>query len=273
MKTHHITGGGGTKLQVLEAGVPAGKPILFIHGFSQCSLAWTRQLNSGLARDFRLLALDLRGHGSSDKPADAYGDSQLWAEDVQAVISTLGLDKPVLCGWSYGGLVISDYVKSYGEDQIAGTSWVGATTRLGDAATLAEIFPSDFLALAPTFFSADVVESVTGLTRFITMCLEEEPPSADFYAILGFNVSVPPHVRQGLLCRNIDNGAVLAAMKKPVLLSYGDRDKILLPGVCRQMAGLAKHARLSLYSGTGHAPFWQAAERFNRELAEFRASV
>jgi non-heme chloroperoxidase len=272
MKTHDITGGGGAKLHVLEGGVPEGKPILFIHGLSQCSLAWTRQLNSSLARDFRLLAMDLRGHGSSDKPADAYGESALWADDIQAVISGLGLEKPVLCGWSYGGLVISDYVKTYGESQIAGTSWVGAITRL-EAATLAKDLTSDFLALAPSFFTENVDESVTGLTRFIAMCLQEEPPSADFYATLGFNVSVPPRVRQGLLSRNLDNGPVLAAMRKPVLLSYGDRDKILLPSVCRDLAGLAKHARLSLYSATGHSPFWQAAERFNRELGEFRGSV
>ena len=68
MNAHMVTGDGGTKLHVQETGKRSGKPILFIHGFSQCSLAWSKQLNSDLADSFRLLALDLRGHGLSDKP-------------------------------------------------------------------------------------------------------------------------------------------------------------------------------------------------------------
>ena len=37
-----------------------------------------------LAQDFRLMAMDIRGHGLSDKPCDVYGDSKLWADDIQA---------------------------------------------------------------------------------------------------------------------------------------------------------------------------------------------
>ena len=80
MKAHTVTGGGGIKLHVEETGNPNGRPMLFIHGFSQCRLAWTKQLTSDLADDFRLVALDIRGHGLSEKPRDAYGDSQLWAK-------------------------------------------------------------------------------------------------------------------------------------------------------------------------------------------------
>ena len=54
--------------------------------------------------------MDIRGHGLSDKPRDVYGDSKLWADDVHAVITTLGLHTPVLSGWSYGGVITSDYV-------------------------------------------------------------------------------------------------------------------------------------------------------------------
>ena len=63
-----------------------GDPIVFLHGVSQCWLQWTRQMNSSLAKDHRLVALDMRGHGLSDKPRDAYGDSKLWADDINAVI-------------------------------------------------------------------------------------------------------------------------------------------------------------------------------------------
>jgi pimeloyl-ACP methyl ester carboxylesterase len=57
-------------------------------------------MNSDLTQDHRLVAMDMRGHGLSDKPLQGYDDSKLWADDVNAVIETLSLDDPVLCGWS-----------------------------------------------------------------------------------------------------------------------------------------------------------------------------
>jgi len=63
MKSHMVTGGGGIQLHLLEAGNPTGRSIVFIHGFSQCSLAWARQMNSELANEYRLVAMDMRGHG------------------------------------------------------------------------------------------------------------------------------------------------------------------------------------------------------------------
>src|SRR5688500_18939840 len=95
MRTHTVTGGGGCQLHVEETGNPDGRAILFIHGFSQCRLSWSRQVDSDLADDFRLVTIDARGHGLSDKPRDAYGDSKLWADDIQAIITALGLDRPI----------------------------------------------------------------------------------------------------------------------------------------------------------------------------------
>ena len=119
--THHtITGGGVCRLHLVEAGNPHGRPILFLHGFSQSVLTWERQLGAELLRRHRLVAMDLRGHGSSDRPRAGYDDSRLWADDVDAAIRELSLDRPVLCGWSYGPLVMLDYVRHYGEARIGG---------------------------------------------------------------------------------------------------------------------------------------------------------
>ena len=162
MKSHKVTGGGGVQLHVVEAGNPAGRPILFIHGFSQCWLAWSRQMNSDLADNYRLVAMDLRGHGLSDKPRDGYADSRLWAEDVNAVIQALDLYQPVLCGWSYGPLVILDYLRHHGEDGIGGVSLVCGITKLGTDEAMSVITP-EFLSLAAGFFGTDVEESVRSL--------------------------------------------------------------------------------------------------------------
>ena len=273
MSSRTVVGGGGLKLYVEDGGNPGGKPILLIHGLSQCRLAWQKQAHSDLADEFRLVTVDLRGHGLSEKPRGVYGDSRSWAEDVNAVIKTLGLYKPLLTGWSYGGLVISDYVQRYGEDDIAGTHWVGAVSRMGEPLIQPGFLTEDFLGLVPGFFSENVEESVATLERFLRLCLREEPGSAYFDSILGYNAFVPPHVRQGLLSRNLDHDPVLATMRKPALLSYGERDQLLAPSMCRHIAGLLKHAQTTIYPDSGHAPFWEAPERFNRELRHFRNSV
>ena len=124
MKSHRISGAGGVKLHVVETGNPSGRPIVFIHGLSQCWLQWSRQMNSILVKDYRLVALDMRGHGLSDKPADGYDDSKQWADDVHAVIQALSLEQPVLSGWSYGPLVSSTTSGITGRiNSVASSSW------------------------------------------------------------------------------------------------------------------------------------------------------
>src|SRR5213595_4290207 len=74
----------GLTISAQEWGNPSGPEILLIHGFSQSHLSWMRQVNSALAREFRIVTYDLRGHGNSDKPLDAarYRDSKAWGDEV-----------------------------------------------------------------------------------------------------------------------------------------------------------------------------------------------
>jgi len=273
MKSYSVIGGGGLKLHVQETGNPDGKPILFIHGFSQCRLAWNKQMHSDLAKDFRLIAMDIRGHGLSEKPRDAYGDSRMWADDVHAVMAALGLERPVLSGWSYAGVIISDYVRYYGEDSIAGTNWVGAVSRLGEPLVQPGFLGADFAELVPGFFSENFGECVAALQKLIRLFVYEEPSLEDVCFCLGYNVMVPTYVRQGLFSRNLNNDSIIKEMHKPMLLSYGEQDAIVSPRMCTHIAGLANRATLSIYPNVGHAPFWEAPERFNRELREFRNSA
>jgi pimeloyl-ACP methyl ester carboxylesterase len=268
MTSHKVAGGGGVQLHVVEAGNPAGRPILFIHGARQSWLAWSRQLDSELARDHRLVAMDLRGHGLSDKPRDAYGDSRLWADDVRAVIEALNLDRPVLCGWSYGPLVILDYLRYHGEDRIGGIHFVGGITKLGSDAAMSVITP-EFLSLVPGFFSTDAEESVGSLESSLRLCFAQQPSASDLYMMLGYNVSVPPHVRQALLSRVIDNDDLLPRIRKPVLITQGAKDAIVKPEVVDQhKAGLA-HAQIHMMPNAGHAPFWEDSSAFNQRLRAF----
>ena len=271
MKSHRIRGDGGIQLHLVETGNLRGRSIIFIHGFSQCWLAWSRQMSSDLADDYRLVAMDMRGHGLSDKPREGYADSRLWADDVNAVIQTLSLDHPILCGWSYGSLVILDYIRHYGEDSISGVNFVNAITKLGSDEAMSVITP-EFLSLLPGLFATDVEESVRSLESLLRMCFAQEPSAEDLYPMLGYNVSVPPYVRQALLSRSLDNDDLLPKIRKPVLITHGTDEAIVKPvAVDQHKAGMA-HAQIQMMANAGHASFWDDAATFNRRLRAFSES-
>lgn len=268
MKFHKVTGGGGTQLNVVESGNPKGRPILYIHGLSQCWLQWSRQLNSDLTQDHRLIAMDMRGHGLSDRPLAGYQSSDLWADDVKAVIETLELDNPVLCGWSYGPLVILDYIRHYGEERVGGLHFVGTVTKLGSEQALAALTP-EFLGLVPGFFSSDVNDSVRSLDGLLRLCFSHEPAIGELYLMLGYNISVPPYVRQALLSRSINNDDILPTIRKPVLITHGAQDAIVKPSAVDVHKASIRTAQVHIMENVGHAAFWDDAASFNRRQREF----
>ena len=271
MKHHKITGGGGIQLHAVEAGNPKGRAVLFIHGFSQCWLAWRRQLSSDLADDHLLVAMDMRGHGLSDKPREGYDDSRLWADDVNAVITALGLDHAVLCGWSYGPLLILDYIRHFGENNISAVQFVGGISKLGSDA--ASVITPEFLNLVPGFFSTQVEESVRSMESLLRLCFVQEPSWEERYLMLGYNASVPPYVRQALFSRSFDNDDILAKIRKLVLITHGVRDSVVNPAVIEQHKALIPHAQIHLMHNAGHAPFWDDAAGFNKRLRAFANSL
>lgn len=229
-------------------------------------------MNSSLAENHRLLALDMRGHGLSDKPRDSYNDSKLWGDDVNAVIQTLELDHPVLCGWSYGPLVFLDYIRHYGEDRIGGLQFVGAVTKLGSEEAMA-VLTAEFLSVVPLFLSSDTETSARGLEGLLRLCFAEMPSASELHAMLEYNVSVPTYVRQGLFSRSLHNDDLLPKIRKPVLITHGATDAIVKPAAVDQHKAAMPHAQVQLMANTGHAAFWDNAPDFNERLRGFCASL
>jgi pimeloyl-ACP methyl ester carboxylesterase len=271
MKKHEVTGG-GVKLHVVETGDPAAQPILFIHGFSQSSGAWARQLDSDLAKDHRLVALDLRGHGHSEKPRDAYGDTKAWADDVRAVIQALALKRPVLSGWSYGPLVALDYVRHYGDEALGGLQFVGGISKIGSDAATAVITP-EFLALVPGFFSEVAADNRRALEALIRLCIPRGITADEAGRLLDASASVPSYVRQGLFARAVDNDDVLKRLRVPVLLTHGTADAVIKPSIVDAHKALIPKAEVDLLPGSPHAMFWTDAAEFNKRLRAFCAKL
>ena len=282
MKNHKIVGGGGIQFHLVETdnaetgnaetGNSSGRPILFIHGFSQCWRTWDRQMNSDLANDHRLVAMDMRGHGLSDKPRDAYADSKLWADDVNAAIQTLQLDRPVLCGWSYGPLVILDYIRHYGEDDISGVVFVGAITKLGSEAAASMLTP-EFLGLVPGFFATEEEKSRPSLESLLHLCFAQQPSAEDMRQMLQSALSVPVYLRQAMFSRSFDNDDLLPRMRKPVLIAHGANDAVVKPAIVDEHKASLPHAQIQVMANAGHAAFWDDASAFNRQIHAFSTSV
>ena len=268
---HTIEGGRGLPLHVRESGNLEGPPIVFIHGWSQSHLCWAKQYDSWLADEFRLVALDNRGHGMSGKPLDNdnYSDAQLWADDIVAVIRELRLDRPVLVGWSYGGFIICDYVRSYGQEDISGINFVGGAVSLGQAAFGTLIGPG-FLEPFEGATADDLPTNIQAMRDFLRGCTAEPLPQEEFELALGYNVIVPSQVRAHLGTREIDSDDVLSSLTVPVLVTQGRKDIVVLPTMAEHILSTCPTATPSWYEEVGHAPFLEDPERFNRELAEFR---
>ena len=260
-----VTTPDGQTISAQDWGNPTGPEILFIHGFSQSHMSWMRQVDSDLAKEFHIVTYDLRGHGNSDKPLDpaAYRNSASWGHEVAAVIDAAGLKRPVLVGWSYAGRVISDYLATEGPGKIAGIDFVDAPIK-ADPALI-----GDNLKNLPLMASEDLATNIAATRTFLRGCFSRQPSVDDFETMLAFNMMVPPKVRARLAGRPLDATAMMSKLSLPVLVTHGAEDRNAKLGAGQYTAATIPGAKLSVYEGTGHSPFYEDAPRFNGELAAF----
>ena len=124
----------GVKIHYIIRG--EGEPVILIHGLdSSAALNWTLPgITDELARDHKVVALDLPGHGQSDKPdaESAYGRQLV--EDVVALMDELKLKKAHIVGYSLGGMIALKFVVDHPDRVLSGTlggmGWLRDGSRL-----------------------------------------------------------------------------------------------------------------------------------------------
>ena len=184
----------GVCVSVGEWGNPAGPEILFIPGLAQSVLSFNRQTDSALARDFRIIAYDLRGHGLSDKPTDpaCYQDGKRWADEVHAVIAAKRLRRPVLVGWSLGGRVLRQYLMHYGDGALSGINFL-ASRPIEDPSIVG---PASKAMQNDT--SRDLAGRIATSVAFLRACYEKQPDEADFITAVAYNFMLPFEIRDAI---------------------------------------------------------------------------
>jgi non-heme chloroperoxidase len=255
----------GVAIAMQEAGDPSAPAIVLIHGFSQCHLSWSHQIESPLAGEFRLVTYDLRGHGNSAKPLEAsfYREGRRWADDLAAVLGAASVERAVIVAWSYGGRTVADYLEHHGSARFAGINLVGSKTR-SDPAWVG----TENALHQSRMASCEIAENIAGTIGFLRTCAEHWD-QAEFERHLAFNMLVPPAVRGLLHGRQYDADALYARLAIPVLFTHGAHDRVVPLAASQAGHAIAPGSALSVYAGIGHAPFVEDAPRFNAELASF----
>lgn len=268
-KASFVTTDDGTRLSVREWGNPQGPAIVFVHGIAQSQLAFGRQMREPLTTKYRLITYDLRGHGASDKPLSeaAYTSGKRMSDDLQAVINATKADKPVLVGWSLGGIVVAQYLSDYGDQGISGVNFAGA--RIAQPPGQAARMPGG--AFLREMLTQDLERNIRATASFVRACVAEPLAQEDFELMLGYNMASPVHARAATLkwSGSTNFAQALLAIRVPVLISHGRKDQVISPAVAQEAHRLLTTSRLSWYDTAGHSVFFEDAPRFNAELAAF----
>jgi 4,5:9,10-diseco-3-hydroxy-5,9,17-trioxoandrosta-1(10),2-diene-4-oate hydrolase len=106
----------GLKVRVLERGDPESPPVVLIHGWGCSVYVFRRNMPALADGGFRVIAVDLKGHGLSDKPiaSDEYTIDSL-VDHLRDILDALALERPALVGHSLGGSLIYHFASRYRE--------------------------------------------------------------------------------------------------------------------------------------------------------------
>jgi pimeloyl-ACP methyl ester carboxylesterase len=256
----NVVSDSGVRLAIRVAGPPGGPPIVLLHGWAQSARAWSGQLSGPLSTSYRVIAADLRGHGDSAAPTDGYDTTDAWASDVRTLLDYVGRPA-VLVGWSYGGLVITDYLRRYGTEGVAGLVLVGAITEIGRGHAGGRVGPVMRAAL-PAALSEDSGVAEPALRAFVTGMATIDLPTW----LVDESLRVPAFVRAALFDRDVASADVLAAVDVPTLIVHGRQDPVVDPSAAEYAAGMIPDATLT-WLDAGHLPFVEDQAAFDTAVA------
>jgi non-heme chloroperoxidase len=249
----------GVSLHYFDAGT--GPAIVLIPGWTMSADIFEPQINE-LSTQFRVIALDPRSQGDSEKAADG-NTLERHAQDIQDLLDHLELHSVVLLGWSNGVPDVLTYVEQKGTAKLRGLVLVDGFLKLSDpemqkAMTgILQMFQADRPKFTDRFVRSMYNSKQT--EEYILHFKEESLKTPTNTAVVEvFNI----------LSRG-DFTPTLAKMDKPVL--YMCEPRLESQGTLLQ-ASLPK-ARVEVFKNAGHAMFVDDAEHFNKVLAEFVDSL
>jgi pimeloyl-ACP methyl ester carboxylesterase len=257
----------GLSVHVQDVG--SGPPVVLLAGFGLNHEVWDNEVRVLSARH-RVLCIDLRGTGRSDKPAGPYGMEDL-AGDVEAVLDRLDLRDVTLVGWSFGGQV-SFRIAATGNARVARLALVASN---GVRASASEAFPFGPPAekLEPVLVRAEEERRIPTRRRTVSSGFAAEPDGDLVDWLVRCQLQMPSWA--AVPCYHTylhtDQTADVDAVRLPVLQVIGDRDPVTSPDGARWLHERLADSRLVVIPECGHYPMFEAPGPFRDELVRFAA--
>jgi 3-oxoadipate enol-lactonase len=249
----------GRRLYYDLAGPEDGPVVCFTHSLSSDSGMWAEQLPPLLAAGFRVLRVDMRGHGGSDPVAGDYTMDQL-AGDVVSVIEALGIDRVHYIGLSIGGMIGQAFAIDQG----------GKLKSLMLCDTSPTTQPDARTAWAPRIAAATAADSLAPLAdgtmeRWFTDGFKRRNPGR-WTQIRDTIVGTTARGFLGCAAAilNFDFTSRLRALAVPALVVCGADDQGTPPEGNKRIAALIPGARYEEIAEARHLPNVERPEAFNR---------
>jgi 3-oxoadipate enol-lactonase len=246
-----------------------GVPIVLIHGLGGSRVLWS-DLRDRLGPGCRVVALDLRGAGETREETRRELSLETWADDLRALLTELGLERPVLVGHSLGAAIALEYALRWPGD-------VRALVLMGADANLSH--------LAPRMRTAVELIERLGLeewvdahwsknTPFAAQSLERSPEILERYRKMLLRNDPRDYVRTCLaIAEAEDLGERLGDVAEPALVIVGGADDRTLPEDGRALAGRLGRGTLVELPGVGHTLPLEAADEVADAVRRFLGSL
>ncbi|WP_421121106.1 alpha/beta fold hydrolase [Aquihabitans daechungensis] len=263
---HEIPTPDGGSVHVLEKG--EGRPLVLLHGITLRADVWAPQFHQ-LADRYRVIAVDLRGHGSSRAGDDGFGIARL-ADDLATLLTELDLHHAVLVGHSMGGMTVMQFCGNHTDvlaDRVDGLVFVATRAH--------QVFPPylDRGARRLAARGQAMVDSgqvlpsrATVTTQAARLAFGDKPSPKAVQIVAEMGQSMVPESLMPSLSGLIEHDArdALRTTHTPSLVIVGTRDLLTPVPSARHLAHLLPASELVVLPRAGH----QLMQERPDELAE-----
>lgn len=270
-----ITTKDGTQLYYKDWGT--GQPVVFSHGWPLSADAWEDQMMFLAERGFRCIAHDRRGHGRSDQPWNG-NEMDTYADDLAAVVETLGLKDAIHVGHSTGGGEVARYIGRHGTQRVAKAVLISAIPPLmlktesnpgGLPINVFDDMRAGVLADRAQFFR-DLSIPFYGYNR---PGAKESPGVRDSFWLQGMMAGFKGVYDCIKVFSETDHTEDLKRFDVPTLILHGDDDQIVPIGASALLSSkIVKDAVLKVYKGAPHGMPSTLKDRVNADLLAFLQS-
>lgn len=257
--------------------IPGDKqPFVLLHGWPLDSESWAPQCSALSQAGHRVVTIDRRGFGQSDKPEHASDYSyDLFARDLHNVLTDLDLSHAILVGFSMGGGDVARYVSTYGTDRVSGVVFAAAVTPclyISDDNPSGGVGPDDVAGMKANFL-ADREGFLAGFTPVFYSAGDELKVSqedVDAAAVMQQRA----HTTAAATCIDLfsteDFRPDLATISTPALVIHGDSDNIVPAQVSAdRMAEHIPHSTMVVIEDGPHGVNTSHPAEFNEALLNF----